>query len=112
MPAIDGSKSTVDATIVPSVSVSLFITKIVITPSSLTIAESLLATGVAKSLSVIVTIATCGVALSAAPLPPVTFVMSAITVSLPSNIASSVGVIVTVPLVEPAGIVIVVLDAT
>ena len=54
----------------------------------------------------IVTIAVC-VPFSVAPLPPVTFVISAITVSSPSNKASSVGSIVTVPVVAPAGIVIV-----
>ena len=65
--------------------------------------------GVVSS-SVIVTVADC-VPDSVAPLPPVTLVMSAITVSLPSKIASSVGSIVTVPVVEPAGMVIVVFDA-
>ena len=65
--------------------------------------------GVVSS-SVMVTVAVC-VPDSVAPFPPVTFVMSAITVSFPSKIPSSVGSIVTVPVVEPAGIVIVVLDA-
>ena len=65
--------------------------------------------GVVSS-SVIVTVAVC-VPDSVAPLPPVTFVMSAITVSFPSKITSSVGSIVTVPVVDPAGIVIIVLDA-
>ena len=60
--------------------------------------------------SIIVTVAVCAPD-SIAPLPPVTFVISAITVSFPSKITSSVGSIVTVPVVEPAGIVIVVLDA-
>ncbi len=64
----------------------------------------------ATSSSVIVTVACC-VPDSVAPLPPVTFVMSAITVSEPSNKASSVGSIVTVPVVVPAGIVIVTLEA-
>ncbi len=65
---------------------------------------------VGASLSVMVTIACC-VPDSVAPFPPVTDVISAITVSDPSEITSSVGSIVTVPVVEPAGIVIVTLDA-
>ena len=62
------------------------------------------------SLSVIVTVACC-VPFSVTPLALLTEVMSAITVSEPSKIASSVGSIVTVPVKEPAGIVIVTLDA-
>ena len=60
--------------------------------------------------SIIVTVAVW-VPDSVTPFPPVTFVMSAITVSFPSKITSSVGSIVTVPVVEPAGMVIVVFDA-
>jgi hypothetical protein len=61
----------------------------------------------AASSSVIVTVAVC-VPDSVAPLPPATAVIFAITVSEPSNVPSLVGSIVTVPVVEPAGIIIVV----
>jgi hypothetical protein len=59
------------------------------------------------SSSVIVTVAVC-VPDSVAPLPPATAVILAITVSEPSNVTSLVGSIVTVPVVEPAGMIIVV----
>jgi hypothetical protein len=62
------------------------------------------------SSSVIVTVAVC-VPVSVTPLALVTPVISAITVSEPSYVPSLVGSIVTVPVVEPAGITIVVLDA-
>ena len=60
--------------------------------------------------STIVTVAVC-VPDSVAPFPPVTAVISAITVSEPSKIISSVGSIVTVPVNDPAGIVMVTLEA-
>ena len=53
---------------------------------------------VGASLSVIVTVAVC-VPFSVAPFPPVTFVISAITVSLFSDRKSEVGSMVTVPVV-------------
>ena len=65
---------------------------------------------VGESLSVIVTIACCE-PFSVTPLALLTEVMSTITVSDASEITSSVGSIVTVPVNEPAGIVIVTLDA-
>ena len=59
----------------------------------------------ALSSLVIVKVTACGVLFSVAP-PPETVAMAIIPVSLPSNIASSVGVNDVVPVVEPAEIVI------
>ena len=56
--------------------------------------------------SIIVTVAVCSPN-SVTPLGLETDVMSAITVSEPSKMTSSVGSIVTVPVNEPAGIVMV-----
>ncbi len=62
---------------------------------------------VGASLSMIVTVAVC-TPFSDAPFPPVTFVISIITDSLPSEIKSEVGSISNVAVVEPAGIVTVI----
>jgi hypothetical protein len=78
--------------------------------SSFVVLELSIATGGIFA-SVMVTVAVC-VPNSVAPFPPATPVMFAITVSDPSKVASLVGSIVTVPVVEPAGITIVTLDAT
>ncbi len=71
---------------------------------SLTVTSPMVTVG-GPSLSIIVTVAVCVPNSDAHP--PLTLVISTITVSGPSSILSSIGLIVTVPVVEPAGMVII-----